>query len=181
MQHDDDAERLRRALSKVPLPQDPAGAFAELDGKLQPELWRGWQALLRRVADEAPEELREWPSNRVAAAIWLNTLLQDVHAGVVRAAGGDAGGPALPPGAAERMQELHSAAEAMLSALVLTTLEHLQWVLEAAATGDEVDCPACALESRFTDVLRSVLGALDPYHMREGEDGDEGEEDSAQE
>jgi hypothetical protein len=175
MRHDDDAERLRRALSKIPLSPDPAGAFAALDKKLQPDLWRAWEALVARVADEMPVELHEWPAHSIAAASWVNTLLQDVEARVRQQAAGDAESPELPEGAEEQMQELRSVAEGMLSALVLTTLEHLQWLLEPAAAGEDMGCPACALESRFTDVLRSVLGALEAYH----EGGGEGEGDTA--
>jgi len=173
MRHDDDAERLRKALSKVPLTPDPGSAFAALDQKVRPELSRVWQAVVQRVVDEAPEELREWPATHIAATSWLNTLAQDVHANVRREVGGDVENPKLPEGAAERMQEVHNAAEATLSALVLPTLEHLQVVLEAVASGEDVGCPACALESRFTDVLRSALGALQQYHEAGPEEEDD--------
>ncbi|MGD8239147.1 MAG: hypothetical protein PVH68_11380 [Armatimonadota bacterium] len=174
MRHDDDAERLRKALSQIPVTPDPAGAFAALDKTVQPGLWEVWQGLVARVADESPEELQEWPPDRIAATSWLNTLVHDVHARVRQEVGGDAEKPELPPGTEECMQELHGAAEGMLSALVLPALEHLQLVLEAAAAGEDIGCPACALESRFTDVLRSVMGALQQYHTP----GPEGEADT---
>ncbi|MFQ5809397.1 MAG: hypothetical protein ACE5JM_07240 [Armatimonadota bacterium] len=173
MRHDDDAERLRKALSQIPVTPDPAGAFAALDKKLQPDLWEAWQTLLARVDDESPDELQEWPPDRIAATSWLNTLVHDVHTRVRHEVGGDADRPALPPGAEDCMQELHGAAEGMLSALILPALEHLQIVLEAAAGGEDIGCPACALESRFTDVLRSVMGALQQYHTPGPEEEDD--------
>ncbi len=165
MRHHDDADRMRRALSKLPVTPDPADAFSALDKKLQPDLWRAWVALQRRVAAEAPNDLREWPCNRIAAAIWINTIVRDIHHRVRRDMGGSADNPNLPDGAEECMQQVHDAAEAMLSALLLTTLEHVQAVQEGIAANDSMpECPACELEARFTDVLRAALGALGEYH-----------------
>ena len=178
MQHDDAEKRMRDALSRLPLEPDPADAFAALDKALQPDLWPAWVSLQRRVAAEAPEELHAWACGRIAAASWLNTLLHDVHLRVREEMAGDTEEPELPEGAEECMQQVHNVAQGLLSALVLTTLDHVQEVLETAASGQELPpCPACALEARLMELLRVVLAALDEYHLRQGQQGSEEDEE----